>query len=173
VVVVADVKVDVSTGVNVGPLVSAASDKPGPAPGKGAPIAAAGSAGKTGAPAKQPADDQEEDLFELHVRLRRTPSGVDVLLAGTTPSPQGAAATAAGINLVREHGLIGLTILPLVVKANPEASRVLRSAWGSIKAEARGAKLTLTASIPNEAIAAGREVVDAGAKFVAGLFGRN
>src|SRR5262249_56077309 len=63
-------------------------------------------------------DASGEDLLELHVRLRRTASGIDVLLAGTTPSVQGAAAAAEQINLIRDQGMVGLSVLPLVLKTH-------------------------------------------------------
>ncbi len=121
-----------------------------------------------GGPAASSAAIQDEDLFELHIRVRRTARGIDVLLAGTTPSAQGAAEAADLISQVREYGMVGFVVVPLMVKSNPNTSRALQSAWGSIKADASGPKLTLSASIPHEAVAAVTEVVDAAVAYVMG-----
>src|SRR5262249_7492935 len=129
-------------------------------------VAATGAAVKGGGVAPS-----ADDLFELHVRLRRAPGGIDVLLAGTAPSAQGAAAAAEQINLIRDQGMVGLLVVPLVLKSNADTLRAVRSAWGSVKAEANGTRLMLTASIPNEVIAAARDAADAALRFGKGLLG--
>jgi hypothetical protein len=97
---------------------------------------------------------------------------MDVLLAGTTPSAQVATAAAGHIKQVRDQGMVGLAILPLILKTDPNTHRALQTAWGSIKAEASGPRLTLSASIPKEAVAAAADAVDAAVVFVKGLLGQ-
>ncbi len=171
VVVLTHVKIDISTWLNIGP-------SPGNAPPG---IKQKQKTGQEKKPVLMPAsggvdggspDKQADELFELHVRIRRTAGGVDVLLAGTAPSANGAAAAAERINQLRDHGMVGLLVLPLILKTNPDTHRALRTAMGSVKAEASGTRLTLTASIPNEAVEAASEVVNAARRFAKGLVGQ-
>jgi hypothetical protein len=113
-----------------------------------------------------------DELFELHVRVRRTTGGVDLLLATTVPIANGAAAAAHRINQVRDYGMIGLTALRLIVKTSPETNRALQSTVQSIRAEASGARLVLTASIPDEAAKAVADLVDAAIQAAKRLLGQ-
>lgn len=149
--------------------VSGAPAKPAPAPDNKPSRNPVAKGQAVSSPREEPAGD---DLFELHVRLRRTTGGVDVLLAGTVQTPQQATAAAARIHQVKEQGMLGLLVLPLIIKTDPEMHQALRSAWGSIKADARGSRLALTASIPNEALQAAAKLAEAARQFANDLLGR-
>jgi hypothetical protein len=111
-----------------------------------------------------------KELFDLRVQVWQAKSGIDVLLVSTLPGVD-SALVVREINQFREYGVIAVSVLPLVLKTKPETNRVLRTAMDSIRAEARDARLTLTASIPNEFLAAAADVGNAARKFSKGLLG--
>jgi hypothetical protein len=116
-------------------------------------------------------DHPTETLFEVHVRVGRTDGGVDVLLAGTLPSTNDAAAVATHVGTIRDYGMVGLLLVPLILKTDPDKDRALRAAVSSIKAQTSGRQLTLTASIPKEAVQAGADLAQAGIRFAQGVVG--
>lgn len=105
----------------------------------------------------------QSDEQHAHIALNKLKLGenLEIGLTGQVQSDERAAAIAGQINSRTQRALLGVALLGMMVPSEQESLSVVRQAIGSVKADAAGNELSISAAIPRETPGAVKNLVEA------------
>jgi len=108
----------------------------------------------------------EPEDFQGRISLDRLTIGKELEfgLSGEVRSEQQAQAIAEQINARTQQSLLGVAMFGMLVPDEQESLAVIRKGLGSVKADARGSELSISAAIPREAPIAVKNLIQAAMK---------